>query len=63
MPETPDLQFQNCGSFATCMPTTDAGRDWLEDNIEPDQYPVCIEFRYLEDIVIGAREDGLVCHG
>lgn len=61
--ETPDLQFHNAGSFATCMPVTEAGREWLEDNVQPDSYPVCIEFRYLEDIVLGAREEGLVCHG
>lgn len=47
----PDLQFTNCGSFATCVPETDAGREWLNDNV-PDwdsgEGVAVIEFRYLE---------------
>jgi len=73
---TPDLQFHNLGSFASCVPMTDTGRDWLLENIgAPDisdphydqalDYAggVIIEFRYLADIVNGARADGLVCKG
>lgn len=73
MTQKPDLQFMNCGSFASCWPETERGREWLAFNIlnyegaEPECpdliWPVHIEFRYLEDIVNGARSDGLVCHG
>lgn len=71
-----DLQFSNLGSFASCTPMTDRGRDWLLENVgDPDASDpgydsiidyaggVVIEFRYLADIVLGARADGLVCEG
>ncbi|TIS37523.1 hypothetical protein [Mesorhizobium sp.] len=70
----PDLQFSNQGVAVMCWPETDAGRDWIMENVfsqddgveeaTPDcMWPVLIEHRYLEDIVLGARADGLVCHG
>lgn len=66
-----DLQFNNNGSFVTCWPETDKGREWIMNNIHGDEFeavgdcmwPVHIEHRYLEDIVLGARADGLVCEG
>lgn len=62
-PPRPDLRFSNCGSFATMAPVTDRGRQWAEENIDAEQFPVPIEFRFLEDIVVGAREAGLICVG
>lgn len=62
----PDLQFYNAGSFAMCTPLTDAGKQWCMENIdsgEDTMWPIAIEFRYLPDIVLGARADGLVCEG
>lgn len=60
--ETPDLQFSNLGSFAACWPVSERGEEWADEHL-PDERPVYIEFRYLADIVEGARADGLVCHG
>jgi hypothetical protein len=60
----PDLQFCNAGSFVTCTPVTPRGTDWIVANIGDDAtLPLAIDFRCLEDIVLGARADGLVCHG
>jgi len=71
----PDLQFFNAGSFVICTPETDAGRQWIFDNLLPGEtpgveeavgdclWPVYIERRYLAPIVEGARADGLTCHG
>lgn len=70
----PDLQFTNCGSFASCYPGSEAGREWVFNNLLPGTpgveeavgdclWPVYIDFRYLEEIVLGARGEGLVCEG
>lgn len=65
--ETPDLQFCNLGSFAGVRAVSDAGAEWLAENLAEDAMEygshVLIDIRCLDDIVIGAREDGLVCHG
>lgn len=62
-----DLQFNNRGFAVSCAPLTAAGRNWLADNLADDTLDcagaVMIEHRYLEDIVLGARADGLVCEG
>lgn len=63
----PDLQFTNCGSFAIIWPVSDMGTEWALDNLPDDDTngsgQWIIEHRYLSDIVLGARADGLVCHG
>ena len=60
----PDLQFCNVGSFVTCMPVTKRGNDWITENIGIDaELPLAIDHRLLNDIVLGARADGLVCDG
>lgn len=59
----PDLQFYNVGSFVLCSPETEAGEDWIAEHIGDDTRPLPIEHRFVEDIVHGARNDGLVCHG
>jgi hypothetical protein len=47
------------------QPNTQAGRDWIDQNIGPDNgyqpwYPTVVcEHRYLADIVAGMREAGL----
>jgi hypothetical protein len=73
--ENPDLQFCDMGFAVSCRPITEAGQDWVAENLIADWtegvseegpdllWPVLIEHRYLEDIVLGARADGLVCHG
>lgn len=62
----PDLQFSNAGSFATCEARTVIGARWVARklaNATCDEGLYVIEFRYLEDIVTGARADGLICEG
>jgi hypothetical protein len=60
----PDLRFTNLGAFATCVPITQRGHDWIIENIGPDaRLPLAVDPCFLPDIVIGARADGLVCHG
>lgn len=69
----PDLQFHNVGPFATCHAVTDAGANWLAENIGTlddtpdhswlDDGTIAIEFDCLPDIVEGARADGLICEG
>lgn len=60
-----DLQFCNHGSFATMTPMTKEGADWAAENLADDALifggSIPIEFRYLEDIMLAARADGLVC--
>lgn len=63
----PDLQFFNLGSFAGVNAVSDAGAGWLTDNLGDDAMKgggmVLIDFRCLENIVIGAREAGMICQG
>lgn len=60
----PDLQFCNLGSFVACDAISARGYMWLDENADGfDGSTLYIEHRYLEDIVLGARADGLVCHG
>ena len=50
-------------------PETQAGRDWIDENIGPDNgyqpwYPTVVcELRYLAEIVAGMREAGLEVEG
>lgn len=62
----PDLQFYNAGSFVLCTPMTEAGANWMHEHLPGEEFGEtrnCIEFRYLEEIVLGARADGLICEG
>lgn len=72
--DNPDLQFAHLGSFAMCSPMSERGKEWIFDNIQAGMpgvdeaigdclWPVYIDFRYLADIVNGARAAGLICHG
>lgn len=46
-------------SFALIEAASDDGEVWLSDNIGYCGLQMPVEFRYLEDIVLGARADGL----
>lgn len=65
----PDLQFHNHGSVVTCTPVSLRGEIWAAERLLGDgecllsQDSIPIEPRFLEDIVLGARAEGLVCHG
>lgn len=65
----PDLQFQNLGSIVTCTALTLRGEIWVAERLlDPGERlgvgdTVPIEHRFLVDVVLGARAEGLVCHG
>ena len=44
-------------------PVTDAGREWLDENVSDDAQwfggALVVEPRYVADIVVGMRQDGL----
>ena len=60
-----DIKVSDHGSLVTFEPKTDAGREWIDENIGPEngyqpQYPTVIaEPRYAGDILGGLREAGL----
>jgi len=53
-------------SLSIVKPQTDGARDWISEHISEDAQwfagGVVVEPRYLEDVVVGMREDGLVVH-
>lgn len=61
-----DLIVQNHGSLVLLIPRTEAGRNWVDENIGPDNgfqpyYPEVIsEPRYVPAIIGGAGDDGLI---
>ena len=62
----PDVTVQNEGSLVLLRPKTEAGTAWLDRNIGSDNgyqpyWPtVVVEPRYLEHIIEGMQDDGLV---
>lgn len=62
---TPDFTVDDHGSIAVLTPHTPAAHAWQADNLahEEAQYwngGIVIEPRYLDRIIEGAEEDGLV---
>ena len=63
--KTADINVTGCGSIFLLAPATQAGRDWIDQHIGPDNgfqpyYPtVVVEHRYVGDIVEGMAADGL----
>ncbi len=60
---TPDVSFSNHGSIWLARPLTDAGQDWIDDNIDPNAQwfagALVVEPRYVGDIAEGMAADGL----
>jgi len=58
-----DLEFQNHGSLFVVVPFTEAGKDWLDENVGRDALTwgrgIVVEPRYVEDILVGAEDAGL----
>jgi hypothetical protein len=58
-----DLEFQNHGSIFVVVPFTEAGKDWLDENVGGDAQVwgrgIVVEPRYVEDILVGAEDAGL----
>lgn len=61
-----DIQLQNHGSIWLVRPVTDAGQNWIDENVTGESQwfggALVIEPRYVGDIVEGMQADGLeVC--
>jgi len=58
-----DLYVQNEGSIFLLRPQSDAGQQWIEENIPDDAMSfggaIVVEHRYIGAIVDGAQADGL----
>lgn len=59
-----DILVENCGSIFLLRPLTDEAADWLLDHTADDAMfmgdALAVEPRFVEAIVVGAQEDGLV---
>lgn len=59
-----DIGIFNAGSVIILTGTTEAGRNWLDDNLPADTMRWgqgwVVEPRYLHDIIIGAVDDGMI---
>ena len=60
---TADVKIENHGSLVLIRPLTEAGSDWLDENISEDAQhfgaAVVVEPRYVDAIVEGMQNDGL----
>jgi hypothetical protein len=58
-----DLTFENHATIVLMRPNTDRGDAWIDEHITEDRMEwngaVVIEHRYVEDILVGAMDDGL----
>lgn len=62
-----DIEVTSGGSVFLVRPLTDAGRDWLHENVESEGWQwlgdaLAVEHRYIEPLVCGMVQAGLeVC--
>ncbi len=58
-----DIQLQNHGSLRLVRPVTDAGREWIDENVDSEAQwfggALAVEPRYVQAIVEGMQLDGL----
>lgn len=58
-----DVKVEHHGSLYLLRPVSEAGQQWLDENIEPDAQrlgnAVAVEPRYVWPIVDGMRNDGI----
>ena len=62
---SPDILVENHGSIFLLRPTSSVGQAWLQENVIGEESQifgdaVVCEPRYVMDIVLGARGDGVV---
>jgi hypothetical protein len=59
----PDFFVENHGSIFLLRPITPSASDWISEHIPDDALffgeAVCVEHRYIADIVAGIQRDGL----
>jgi hypothetical protein len=64
VPLTTDFEVQNHFSIFLLCPLTDAAIAWVEENLPDDVMTfgrgICVEPRYISDIVRGIQDSGLV---
>jgi hypothetical protein len=58
-----DFNLEGGGSIYTLLPLTAQAKEWVADNL-PDEAlrfgdAICIEHRYIDDILAGLLNDGL----
>jgi hypothetical protein len=64
-----DLRIQDEGSLVLLYSETQRGQDWIEDNVAPNEgiswanASRVLEPRYVNDIVVGAVNEGLTVEG
>lgn len=59
-----DIEVENGGSLFLFRPLTDAGREWLNENVAAESWQwfggaLAVEHRYAGDLAQGAQEAGL----
>lgn len=59
-----DLKVVNHGSIIILIGTSVEGNEWMDENVGDDETltwggGIVVEPRYIDDIVEGARQDGL----
>ena len=65
LPEGPDIIIRDEGSIFMVRPVSDAGKQWIDDNVptEPWQWveeAFSVGHRYITDIIDGMLADGIV---
>lgn len=59
-----DVRIENHGSLYLLRPISVGAKEWIEDNIPTDAQwfggALVVEPRYVSDILVGLRSDGLV---
>ena len=61
----PDIIVSGAGSLYMLKPVSDAGRKWMDNNLQPESWQwiggaLGVEHRFVVDILDGMQEDGLI---
>lgn len=62
MSASPDIRAENHGSLWLVRGRSLPGQEWLREHVAFEQFfggAGVVEWRYIQDILTGAREDGL----
>jgi len=63
-PTTPDFLVENHGTIFLLQPLTPAANSWVAEHLPEDHMTfgsaVCVEHRFIRNIVMGILGDGLV---
>jgi hypothetical protein len=63
-PEVIDFEVQNHGSIFLLCPLTESAIEWVDEHLPEDAFTfgrgICVEHRFISDIVRGIQGDGLV---